>query len=83
MPPKRDIDFCIGLILGEEPISSAPYCMTTQKLSELHLQLEDLSYNFFIRPKCFSMGSTYSLCEEEGWIVTLVHQLQIVEQGND
>ena len=29
MPPKRDIDFGIDLILGAEPISKAPYHMTT------------------------------------------------------
>ena len=40
MPPKRDIDFSIELTPGAEPISRAPYRMTTQELSELHLQLE-------------------------------------------
>lgn len=29
MLPKRDIDFSIDLILGAEPISKAPYRMTT------------------------------------------------------
>ena len=29
MPPKRDIDFRIDLVLGAEPISRAPYWMTT------------------------------------------------------
>lgn len=38
MPPKRDIDFSIELTPGAEPISRAPYRMTTQELSELHLQ---------------------------------------------
>ena len=42
MPPKRDIDFCIDLILGAKPISRVPYQMTTQELIELHLHLEDL-----------------------------------------
>ena len=42
MPPKREIDFSIDLTPGTEPISKAPYRMTTQELSELRLQLEEL-----------------------------------------
>ena len=37
MPPQRDIDFHIDLIPRAEPISRAPYQMTTQELSELRL----------------------------------------------
>ena len=37
MPPQRDIDFWIDLVLGAELISRAPYHMTTQDLSELRL----------------------------------------------
>ena len=48
MLPKRDIDFRIDLILGSDSISRAPYQMTTQELSELHLQHEDLLANGFI-----------------------------------
>ena len=42
MPTKRDIDFSIDLTLGVDPISKAPYYMTTQELSQLHLQLEEI-----------------------------------------
>ena len=42
MPPKRDIDFYINLVLEAETISRYPYRMTTQELSALRLQLEDL-----------------------------------------
>ena len=37
MPLKRDIDFSIILSPGVEPISKAPYRMTTHELSELRL----------------------------------------------
>ena len=40
---EHDIDFCIDLILGVEPISRALYHMTPQKLSEIILQLESRS----------------------------------------
>ena len=42
MPLKRDNDFSIDLTPGVEPISRAPYHMTTQELSDLHLQLEEI-----------------------------------------
>lgn len=35
MPPPRAVDFHIDLVLGAEPISRAPYRMTTHELSEL------------------------------------------------
>ena len=37
MSPECNIDFCIDLIPIAEPISQAPYHMTTQELSELIL----------------------------------------------
>ena len=42
MPSKRDIDFSIDLTPEVEPISKAPYHMTTQELIELCLKLEYL-----------------------------------------
>lgn len=37
MPPRREIDFHIDLVPGAEPISRAPYRMTTNELNELKL----------------------------------------------
>lgn len=37
MPPKCDIAFRIDLVPRVDPISRAPYRMTTQELQELHL----------------------------------------------
>ena len=50
MLPQRDIDFWIDLVLGAEPISRAPYRMTTQELSELKLQLEEFLAKGHIHP---------------------------------
>lgn len=50
MSPKHDIDFMIYPVLGVEPISKALYRITTQNLSELRLQLEDLLAKGFICP---------------------------------
>ncbi|KAH9306800.1 hypothetical protein KI387_011204, partial [Taxus chinensis] len=40
LPPPCEIDFHIDLVLRAEPISQAPYQMTTLELCELKLQLE-------------------------------------------
>ncbi|XP_070003433.1 uncharacterized protein [Nicotiana sylvestris] len=39
MPPDRDIDFCIDLAPGTQPISILPYCMAPPELKELKEQL--------------------------------------------
>ena len=42
MPPPREVDFNIDLIPGVEPVSRAPYRMTTHELNELKIHLEKL-----------------------------------------
>ncbi|XP_057540689.1 uncharacterized protein LOC130818541 [Amaranthus tricolor] len=42
MPPKRDVDFSIDLVLGTEPISKALYRMAPKEMEELKVQLEEL-----------------------------------------
>ncbi|XP_070056431.1 uncharacterized protein [Nicotiana tomentosiformis] len=42
MPPDRDIDFCIDLALGTQPISIPPYGMAPKELQEPKEQLEEL-----------------------------------------
>jgi hypothetical protein len=40
LPPRRDIEFSIGLAPGAVPVSRTPYRMSTPKLVELKLQLK-------------------------------------------
>ncbi|XP_070007505.1 uncharacterized protein [Nicotiana sylvestris] len=47
MPPDRDIDFCIDLALGTQPISIPSYRMAQKELKE---QLEELLVKGFVRP---------------------------------
>ncbi|XP_070031652.1 uncharacterized protein [Nicotiana tomentosiformis] len=42
MPPDRDIDFCIDLALGTQPISIPPYRKAQSELKELKELLQDL-----------------------------------------
>ncbi|XP_070046306.1 uncharacterized protein [Nicotiana tomentosiformis] len=50
MPPVKDIDFCIDLAPGTQPIFIPPYRMTPHELKELNGQLQDLLDKGFIRP---------------------------------
>lgn len=37
MPPHKEVEFSIELMLGETPTSKAPYMMRTPELEELKL----------------------------------------------
>lgn len=49
IPPKREIDFGIGLLFDTRPISIPPYRMAPAGLKELKEQLKDLLEKGFIR----------------------------------
>jgi hypothetical protein len=57
LPPKRDIDFSIDLVLGAAPMSKIPYRMGTLELKELHMQLEELLKRGYIRPSVSHWGA--------------------------
>ena len=42
LPPEREIEFCIDIVPGTDPISMPPYRMAPAELSELKEQLQDL-----------------------------------------
>ncbi|XP_069144625.1 uncharacterized protein [Solanum lycopersicum] len=48
LPPDRDIDFCIDVEPGTQPISIPPYRMAPTELNELKEQLQDLLSKGFI-----------------------------------
>ena len=49
LPPEREIEFGIELVLGTLPISKTPYRMAPIELVELKIQLEELLAKGFIR----------------------------------
>ena len=57
LPPKRDIDFSINLMLGEAPILKTPYRMSTLELKELQMQLEELLKKGYICPSVSPWGA--------------------------
>ncbi|KAH9304904.1 hypothetical protein KI387_009308 [Taxus chinensis] len=56
LPPKREFDFTIEIKLGTEPISKAPYRVTTLELVELKAQLHELLTKGLIRPSVSPWG---------------------------
>ncbi|XP_070011149.1 uncharacterized protein [Nicotiana sylvestris] len=57
VPPDREIDFGIDLLLGTKPISIPPYRMAPTELKELKVQLKDLLDKGFIRPSFSPWGA--------------------------
>ena len=57
LPPKREVEFSIDLVLGSSPISKAPYRMALIELAELKKQIEELLEKGFIQPYVSSWGA--------------------------
>ena len=57
LPPDREIEFCIDVISGTDPISMPPYRMAPAELKELNEQLKELLDKGFIRPSSSPWGA--------------------------
>ena len=57
LPPEREIEFCIDVVTGTDPISMAPYRMAPAKLKELNEQLKEFLEQGFIRPSTSPWGA--------------------------
>ena len=57
LPPDREIEFEIELLLGTMPISRTPYRMAPVELKELKQQLQELLDKKFIRPSYTPWGA--------------------------
>ncbi|GKA46113.1 putative reverse transcriptase domain-containing protein [Tanacetum coccineum] len=57
LPPVRQVEFQIDLILGTAPVARAPYRLAPSKMQELSNQLQELSDRGFIRPSTSPWGA--------------------------
>ena len=57
LPPKRDINFTIELVLGAAPVSKTPYRMSTPNILELKMQLQELLEKKYIRASVSPWGA--------------------------
>lgn len=57
LPPDRDVEFVIDLILGAGLVAQRPYRMSAEELHELKKQLKKLLEQGFIQPSASPWGS--------------------------
>ncbi|GJY56572.1 putative reverse transcriptase domain-containing protein [Tanacetum coccineum] len=57
LPPARQVEFLIDLILGAAFVARAPYRLAPSKMKELSEQLQELSDKGFIRPGSSPWGA--------------------------
>ena len=55
--PEREIEFCIDIVPGINPISMPPYRMAPAELKELKEHLQELLDKCFIRPSTSLWGA--------------------------
>nr|GFA75233.1 hypothetical protein [Tanacetum cinerariifolium] len=73
LPPPRQVEFKIELILGAAPVAHTPYRLAPSELKELSDQLKELSEKGFIRLSSSTWGALIDL--RSGY-----HQLRIKEE---
>ncbi|GJW09190.1 putative reverse transcriptase domain-containing protein [Tanacetum coccineum] len=57
LPPARQVEFQIDLVLGVVPVARAPYRLSSAEMKELSDQLKELSDKGFIRPSSSPWGA--------------------------
>ena len=72
MPPDRDIEFLIELLLGTGPISKRPYRMPAKDLEEIKNQIKELLEKGYIQPSSSPWGSPVLLVEKKDGSLRMV-----------
>ncbi|GKD15501.1 putative reverse transcriptase domain-containing protein, partial [Tanacetum coccineum] len=67
LPPIREIQFRIELILGATPVAKSPYRLAPSELEELAGQIKELQYKGFIRPSSSPWGASVLFVKKKGW----------------
>jgi len=71
MPSPQEVEFCIDLIPGSTPISSAPYRMTPVEHKGLKTQLDELLEEGYIRPGTSPWGAPVLFVKRKDGILRL------------
>jgi hypothetical protein len=70
MPPDREVEFIIDLLPGTPPISERPYMMLVEELKELKKAVNRVARGRVHSSEFLTLGSTSTVCTEEGWFTT-------------
>jgi hypothetical protein len=65
LPPDRDMEFVIELMLGAGLVAKSPYQMSSEELDELKKQLNKLLEQGFVRPSASPWGSPILFVEKK------------------
>jgi hypothetical protein len=65
LPPEREVEFSIEIILGVGPVSKAPYRMAPLELAEVKRQIEEIMQKQFIRPSASPWGALVLLVKKK------------------
>jgi hypothetical protein len=77
LPPRRDIEFSIELVLGVVPMSRTPYRMSTPELVELKLQLKEMWDKGYILPGVSPWGASALLVKnKDGTLILCIDYKQ-------
>ncbi|GJS41077.1 hypothetical protein Tco_0566120 [Tanacetum coccineum] len=57
LPPPKQVEFRINLVLGVAPVARAPYCLAPSEMKELSGKLQELLEKGFIRPSSSPWGA--------------------------
>jgi hypothetical protein len=57
LPPVREVEVSIDILLGTTPIAQTPYRMAPAEFAELKIQLQELLDKGFIRPSISPWGA--------------------------
>ncbi len=58
LPPRRQVDYAIKVMLGVAPPANTPYRMSHEELKELNVQPEKLLMKGYIKPSKSPYGAT-------------------------
>ncbi|GKA33473.1 putative reverse transcriptase domain-containing protein [Tanacetum coccineum] len=59
LPPSREFEFCIDLILGAMSVAKSPYRLAPSEMEESSSQLRELQDNGFLRPSSSPWGAPF------------------------
>ena len=71
LPPMRDIDFTVELVLGAAPVSKTPYRMSTPEMIELNMKLQELLEKKYIRPSVSPWGALFIFVKKKDGTIRL------------
>ncbi|KAH9735042.1 hypothetical protein KPL71_017615 [Citrus sinensis] len=75
LPPKREIDHCITLKEGTEPINIRPYRYAHFQKEEIEKQVQEMLNSGLIRPSTSPFSSSVVLVKKKKWKLEVLYRL--------